>query len=67
MIFAYLSVKQKHMQMLNANKYFNKPYFNALLKMQIQICYLLYNEDLFKSWCPHTRRLCTLKLSIHPN
>lgn len=50
-IFAYVSVKQKHMQMLNANKYFNKPYLNSfsIENVNTNISYLPYSEELFKS------------------
>lgn len=50
-IVAYLSVKQKHMQMINANKYFSKPYFNpfSIENANTSISYLPYSEKLFES------------------
>lgn len=37
--------------MLNANKYFNKPYFNpfSMENANTNISYLPYSEELFKS------------------
>lgn len=39
------------MQMINANKYFNKPYFNSfsIESVNASISYLPYSEELFKS------------------